>query len=314
MNSFKPRHTGAEGASSTQWATAASEKGERRRQEPRAAAAQRSLLEPRKKAPALAGKGPAPAEKASASEKEGSGGIFPQHAADAAIDTTSGNPMCAALHLVYPPDKDRRVGFVCHPATYRLYGAGLNTSKVSVRPKRDVRRYLPPNTNAALLGDAFKMVCLFLRNRTAATPEKAVNWDIADPPYMDEFIEGAGGSSAALSSLVTPPNTSARGRSFMRVLLHFDYLYLRTAIVLKQLVFMSDHHGADFTVLFDYTTGWPNFYIRREDPAAADARRGGQQPCRAPVPDAVMRNGVNIITQFIQQDIVIEELFTLVEF
>ncbi|KAJ7281674.1 hypothetical protein C8J57DRAFT_1500362 [Mycena rebaudengoi] len=50
-----------------------------------------ALLEPRKKAPALAGKGPAPAEKASASEKEGSGGIFPQHAADAAIDGTSGN-------------------------------------------------------------------------------------------------------------------------------------------------------------------------------------------------------------------------------
>jgi hypothetical protein len=43
------------------------------------------------------------------------------------------------------------------------------------------------------------MVCLFLRNRTAATPEKAVNWDIV---YMDEFNEGAGGSSAALSSLV----------------------------------------------------------------------------------------------------------------
>ncbi|KAJ7205873.1 hypothetical protein C8J57DRAFT_1541502 [Mycena rebaudengoi] len=103
MNSFKPRHTGAEGASSTQWATAASEKGERRRQEPRAEAAQRSLLEPRKKAPALAGKGPAPAEKASASEKEGSGGIFPQHAADAAIDGTSGNiDRLSALGTVSP--------------------------------------------------------------------------------------------------------------------------------------------------------------------------------------------------------------------
>jgi hypothetical protein len=32
-----------------------------------------------------------PAETASASETEGSGGTFPQHAADAAIDGASGN-------------------------------------------------------------------------------------------------------------------------------------------------------------------------------------------------------------------------------
>ncbi|KAJ7243228.1 hypothetical protein C8J57DRAFT_1243522 [Mycena rebaudengoi] len=144
MNSFKPRHTGAEGASSTQWVTAASEKRERRRQEPRAAAAQRSLLEPRKKAPALAGKGPAPAEKASASEKEGFGGIFRQHAADAAIDGTSGNPPPApnfkyAMQALDIQEDGASCGFgMITLAFLAVFGIEINEDCIGVLSSLDV--------------------------------------------------------------------------------------------------------------------------------------------------------------------------------